>query len=104
MFPVSFAPMIAKLVLPRIMDHFMKVFKLEKVLRYVEQPNELDVEMENVNKKCTDIDIKLKAMEDVLRELDNDSHPIQPFDERITKLEEFEKQVRRKKAFKRKDG
>ena len=89
MFPVSFAPMIAKLVLPRIMDHFMKVFKLEKVLRYVEQPNELDVEMENVNKKCTDIDIKLKAMEDVLRELDNDSHPIQPFDERIKKLEEF---------------
>ena len=104
MIPSTFAPMIAKLVLPRIMDHFMKVFKLEKVLRYVEQPNELDVEMENVNKKCTDIDIKLKAMEDVLRELDNDSHPIQPFDERITKLEEFEKQVRRKKAFKRKDG
>tara|TARA_Y100000310_G_scaffold103780_1_gene102145 strand:- start:106 stop:420 length:315 start_codon:yes stop_codon:yes gene_type:complete len=103
MIPASFASMIAKLVLPRIMDHFMKVFKLEKVLNYVEQPNELDVEMENVNRKCTDIDIKLNAMEEVLKGLDDDSHPIQPFDERITKLEEFEKQVRRKKAFKRKD-
>tara|TARA_Y100000310_G_C20522790_1_gene734505 strand:- start:708 stop:1022 length:315 start_codon:yes stop_codon:yes gene_type:complete len=104
MFPASFAPMIAKMVLPKIMDHFMKVFKLEKVLKYVEQPNELDVEMENVNKKCTDIGIKLNAMEEVLKGLGEDSHPIQPFDDRITKLEEFEQQVRRKKAFKRKDG
>ena len=104
MIPVSFAPMLVKLVLPKIMDHFMKVFKLEKILQYVEQPNELDVEMENVNKKCTDIDLKLKAVEEVLKGLDEDSHPMQPFDDRITKLEEFEKQVRRKKAFRRKDN
>ena len=82
----------------------MKVFKLEKVLNYVEQPNELDIEMENVNKKCTEIDLKLKAMEDVLGDLGEDSHPMQPFDDRITKLEEFKKQVSRKKAFKRKNG
>ena len=104
MLPASFAPMILKLVMPKIMDQFMEIFKLDKVLKYVEQPNELDVEMENVNKKCTDIDLKLKAVEEVLKGLDEDSHPIQPFDDRITKLEEFEKQVRRKKAFKRKDN
>ena len=86
------------------MDQFMEIFKLDKVLKYVEQPNELDVEMENVNKKCTDIDLKLKAVEEVLKGLGEDSHPMQPFDDRITKLEEFEKQVRRKKAFKRKDN
>ena len=43
MIPASFAPMIAKLVLPKIMDHFMKVFKLDKVLEYVEQPNAADL-------------------------------------------------------------
>ena len=42
MIPASFAPMILKLILPKIMDHFSKVFKLDKVLQYVEQPNELD--------------------------------------------------------------
>ena len=104
MIPASFAPMLLKILMPKIMDQFMEIFKLDKVLKYVEQPNELDVEMENVNKKCTDIDLKLKAVEEVLKGLDEDSHPIQPFDDRITKLEEFEQQVRRKKAFKRKDG
>ena len=43
MIPASFAPMILKLVMPKIMDHFMKVFKLDKVLEYVEQPNEADL-------------------------------------------------------------
>ena len=49
MIPASFAPMILKLIMPKIMDHFMKVFKLDKVLQYVEQPNELDVKMSSVD-------------------------------------------------------
>ena len=56
MLPASFAPMILKLIMPKIMDQFMEIFKLDKVLKYVEQPNELDIQMENVEKKCTDID------------------------------------------------
>ena len=80
MIPASFAPMILKLIMPKLMDHFMKVFKLDKVLQYVEQPNELDVKMAT-------IDLKIKAMEDMLIELDRDSHPKKPFDERITALE-----------------
>ena len=87
MIPATFAPMILKLVMPKIMDHFMKVFKLEKVLEYVEKPNELDVQMEDVEKKCSAINLKIEAMEDMLIELDKDSHPKKPFDERITKLE-----------------
>ena len=41
-------------VLPKVLDHIMKVFKLDKVLDYVEQPNELDhkvQELENRIKK-----------------------------------------------------
>ena len=87
MIPATFAPMILKLVMPKIMDHFMKVFKLDKVLAYVEKPNELDVQMEDVEKKCSAINLKIEAMEDMLIELDKDSHPKKPFDERITALE-----------------
>ena len=87
MIPATFAPMLLKLVMPKIMDHVMKVFKLDKVLQYVEQPNELDVQMEDVEKKCSTIDLKIKAIEDMLIELDRDSHPKKPFDERITALE-----------------
>ena len=87
MIPASFAPMILKLIMPKLMDHVMKVFKLEKVLEYVEKPNELDVQMEDVEKKCSAINLKIEAMEDMLIELDKDSHPKKPFDERITALE-----------------
>ena len=87
MIPATFAPMILKLVMPKIMDHVMKVFKLDKVLEYVEKPNELDVQMEDVEKKCLTIDSKIRAIEDMLIELDRDSHPKKPFDERISALE-----------------
>ena len=87
MLPASFAPMILKLVMPKIMDHFMEVFKLDKVLKYVEQPNELDVQVENIEEKCTKIDIKIRVMEEMLKGLDEDSHPPLPFDKRITELE-----------------
>jgi len=86
-FPATFAPYIIKLIMPKIMDQFMEIFKLDKILKYVEQPNELDVQMEDVEKKCTDINLKIEAMEGMLKELDKDSHPPKPFDERITELE-----------------
>ena len=80
MIPATFAPMILKLVMPKIMDHVMKVFKLDKVLQYVEQPNELD-------NQVADIRNDLKILRQHIIDLDKDSHPPKPFDERITALE-----------------
>ena len=37
--------MILKWVLPKVLDHMMNVFKLDQVLRYVEEDNELDVKV-----------------------------------------------------------
>ena len=54
--------------------------------------------------KIDKIKLELKAMETIVTDMGKDQHPPKDFDERIKKLEEFEKQVRRKKAFKRKDG
>ena len=80
MIPASFAPMLLKLLMPKIMDHFMQMFKLDKVLQYVEQPNELDDQV-------AEIRLELNALKSHLIELDKDSHPPKPFEERITALE-----------------
>ena len=80
MIPATFAPMILKLIMPKLMDHFMQVFKLDKVLQYVEQPNELDDQV-------ADMRIELKILKQHIIDLDKDSHPPKPFDERITALE-----------------
>ena len=89
-----------KLLLPKVADYVAKIFKLDKVLRYVEEDNELDVQMMDIEKKCTDIGFKVTAMQGVIKELDANSHPEKPFEDRLTKLEEFEKSIRNKKAFK----
>ena len=53
-----------------IIEHIAKIFKLSKVLDYVEKDNELDVAMKNVENKCMEIDLKIKAMQSILKDLD----------------------------------
>tara|TARA_R110002110_G_scaffold254060_1_gene469904 strand:+ start:210 stop:371 length:162 start_codon:yes stop_codon:yes gene_type:complete len=45
-----------KLILPKLIDQMMRVFKLDKVLSYVEQPNELD-------HKVKDLEARIKKLE-----------------------------------------
>lgn len=66
--------MVLKFVLPKVMDHVMKVFKLDKVLRYVEEDNELDVQVRDIEKKCTDNGFRLTILEDMIKERDKDFH------------------------------
>ena len=70
------------------MDHVAKVFKLPKVLSYVEQDNELDVQMRDIEQKCTDIGFKVTAMETVLKDLD------------LEDMQETIKKIKNKKVFK----
>ena len=67
--------LLIKLIIPKVADHMMRVFKLDKLLRYMEEDNELDVQMRDVEQKCTDIGFKVKAMQTVLKDLDDKSHP-----------------------------
>ena len=93
--------MVLKYVLPKVVDHVMKVFKLDKVLRYVEEPNELDVQVRDIEKKCTDIAFNVTAMKDVIKGLGEDQHPP------AIDLDEWEqvkadmKKIRNKGAFKK---
>ena len=70
MIPASFAPMILKLVMPKIMDHFMKVFKLDKVLEYVEQPNEADLMGKKNQEHIVMIAGEISALDSRLKKLE----------------------------------
>ena len=77
-----------KVLMPILADH------LAPMKKYVFEDNELDVKCRELEQKLTDQGHKMTTLIDMIKARD----------EAIDKLEEFEKQVRRKKAFKRKDG
>ena len=96
--------LLIKLVIPKVADHMMRIFKLDKLLRYMEEDNELDVQMRDVEQKCTDIGFRVKAMQTVLKDLDDNSHPPVIDTKEWEDVKETIKILKRKKAFKRKDG
>ena len=93
--------MVLKLLLPKVADYVAKLFKLDKVLRYGEEDNELDVQFRDIEKKCTDIGFRVTAMQDVLKDLGEDQHPpaidLEEFEQMKTDL----KKIRNKKGFKK---
>ena len=94
MFPISFAPMIWKYVLPEILELLVPIKNdVEKHSQYVNEPNDAD-------KKLIVHEKELKLLREMVIDLGKDSHPEKPFEDRITKLEAFEKRVRNKKVFK----
>ena len=98
MIPTTFGPMLYKLILPKIME------LIKPLIRYKDEPN--------------DADLRIDKLEVQIMMLAKDNHPpmfteedkkdiinrLEGQDNRIEELEEFKKQVKRKKAFKRKDG
>ena len=70
MIPSSFAPMILKLVMPKVTDHLMKVFKLDKVLQYVEQPNDADLLGKQNQEHITMVAGEISGLEDRLKKLE----------------------------------
>jgi hypothetical protein len=59
--------MLLRFILPKILDHLLVVFKLDKVLDYVEKPNNLDVKVEKLEDKV----IELERVAHELKELVN---------------------------------
>ena len=93
--------MVLKLLLPKVADYVAKLFKLDKVLRYVEEDNELDVQFRDIEKKCTDIGFRVTAMQDVLKDLGEDQHPPAIDLEEWKQMKADIKKIRNKGAFKK---
>ena len=91
---------VLKLILPKIVDHVSKIFKLGKVLEYVENDNELDVQMRDIEKKCTDIGFKVNAMQTLIKDLDDKSHPPAIDIKEFENMKDTIKKIKNKKIFK----
>ena len=84
------AKAVLKLVMPKILEHLIGVFKMDKLVNYMELPN--------------DADLRIDKLEEQIKLIAEDQHPP------VIDLKEWEdvketiKTIKRKKAFKRKDG
>ena len=58
----TLAGKLLKLLLPKVLDHLMQVFKLDKVLAYVEEDNELDRKVRDLEDKIIDLESKMKKL------------------------------------------
>jgi len=70
MIPATFAPMILKLILPRVTDHFMKVFKMDKLLRYMEEENETDLKVKKQEEQIQLLATELGKTQDRLEKIE----------------------------------
>ena len=75
--------------------------RFKPIEKYVFEDNNLDVQVRDIEQKCTDIGFRVTAMQTVLKDLGDESQPIQTLEERIAELEVFTKKVKNKKAFKK---
>tara|TARA_R110002051_G_C8378036_1_gene444676 strand:- start:316 stop:519 length:204 start_codon:yes stop_codon:yes gene_type:complete len=51
-----------KLLLPKVLDHLMQVFKLDKVLSYVEEDNILDHKVRDLEDKVIMLESKINKL------------------------------------------
>ena len=93
--------LLIKLIIPKVADHMMRIFKLDKLLQYMEEDNELDVQVRDIESKCTDIGFKVTAMQDVLKGLGEDQHPPAIDLKEWEQMKADMKKIRNKKVFKK---
>ena len=88
-------PVITKTIVEELAHRFKPIEK------YVFEDNELDVQMMDIEKKCTDVGFKVSAMQTILKDLSEDQHPP------VIDLDEWEdvkntiKIIKNKKVFKK---
>ena len=67
MIPAMLAGKVLKKILPKILDILMKTFpgleKIDKLVNYMENPNDADNEIEKIKKLILDKDLKIHEME-----------------------------------------
>lgn len=83
---------IIKKVLDLVMKQLMKKFKLDKIQKYVEQPNELDKQVKALNKTVNKYGKYIEELEKDLAILKKVSHA--PIDGLTDRLKNLEKKAR----------
>ena len=60
------AKAVLKIIMPDVTEHLLRVFKLNKLVDYMELPNEADRKVEKLEEKNKMITEKLKNLENML--------------------------------------
>ena len=63
------AKAVLKLILPDVTEHLIRIFKVDKVLDYMELPNEADRKIEKLEETNKVITEKLKDLENMLNKV-----------------------------------
>ena len=84
------AQAVLKLVMPNVIEHIVSVFKMDKLVNYMELPN--------------DADLRIDKLEEQIKLIAEDQHPPAIDLDEWEDVKETLKIIKRKKAFKRKDG
>ena len=82
--------------------------RFKPIEKYVFEKNELDVkcgeldvQMMDIERKCTGIGFKVTAMKDMIKDLDDDSHPPAIDMDEWNQMKADMKKIKNKKAFKK---
>ena len=80
------AKAVLKLIMPEILEHMMKVFKMDKLVNYMELPN--------------DADMRIDKLESQIKMLAEDQHPPAIDLEEWEDVKETIKKIKNKRVFK----
>ena len=79
---------IIKKVIELVMKQLLKQFKLDKIQKYVEEPNELDKQVKSLQKSVNKYGKYIEEIEKDIAEIKSISHkPINGLKDRLKKLE-----------------
>ena len=67
------AKAVLKLLLPDVTEHLLKIFKLDKMLNYMELPNEADMKIEKLEEKIKMMAEEAGEVKDIITKLSNKS-------------------------------
>jgi|TARA_Y100000310_G_scaffold267814_1_gene280058 hypothetical protein len=67
------AKAVLKLLLPDVTEHLLKIFKLDKMLNYMELPNEADMKIEKLEEKIKMMAEEAGEVKDIIAKLSNKS-------------------------------
>ena len=65
------AKAVLKLIMPDMVEHLMKVFKLEKLVNYMELPNSADKRLDVLEEKFDVMIGEIKDLQEVIKKIKN---------------------------------
>ena len=80
------AQKILQLIMPQILEHLLKVFKMDKLLEYMEMPNELDDAVDEIKIELNAVKSVFTGIQDQIDGINKMAHPPKEFTKDIDSL------------------